>query len=111
MDKRTKKRIREQILDGTIYQKKRYKNWRKKIFERDRYTCQLCSKSGGFIQAHHIKKKYKYPESIYHLLNGITLCYNCHRKIHKEGIEKKYTRRFRKLARENKPKPRMIRRK
>jgi 5-methylcytosine-specific restriction endonuclease McrA len=103
MDRRTKKRIREQILDGTIYKKKRYSNWRGKVFRRDRYKCQYpgCGKIGGYLQAHHIKMKYKYPELIYNVGNGITLCYGCHQMIHKEGTAGKMARKFRKIIREN----------
>jgi len=110
MDKRTKDRLRKQILDKSIYKKKRYRNWRKKIFERDRYKCQECGKVGGFLQAHHIKMKYKFPELLFDLLNGITLCYNCHQQLHKNEEEDKYVRKFKKKARENKPRARMIRR-
>lgn len=111
MDKQTKDRIRKRILDKTIYKLKKYKEWRLKVFKRDRFTCQLCNKVGGFLQAHHIKMKYKFPELIFDILNGITLCYRCHQEVHANGDEAKYVRRFKKKARENKPKPRMIRRK
>ena len=89
MDRKTKKRIREQIINGSIYRLKRYKSWRKRIFRRDRYKCQFpdCGKVGGSLQVHHIKMKYKYPELIYRMDNGITLCYACHQKVHAEKIE------------------------
>jgi len=33
-----------------------YRNWRKKVFERDNYTCQKCNKRGnGYLEAHHKK--------------------------------------------------------
>jgi len=109
MDAKTRARIRKQISDKTIYTKKRYINWRLKIFKRDRYTCQLCGKTGGSLQAHHIISKYKYPSKIYEINNGITLCYNCHNKLHKEKKEKYWARKFKQLAKTNKPKPRIRR--
>ena len=65
MDSKTRARVKKQILNGSIYKKKRYINWRKKVFSRDRYKCQLCGKVGGSIQAHHIKPKYKYTSKIH----------------------------------------------
>lgn len=101
--------IRKQIVNGTIYYKKQYKVWRKRIFERDRYRCQMpeCTKVGGHLNAHHIMMKYEYPEKIYELLNGITLCYNCHQELHETDAEKTYARTFKKIARLNKPRPKI----
>ena len=100
-------RIKKQILSKSIYRTKRYVAWRNKVFRRDRYTCQMCGQVGGSMQAHHIAPKYKYPAKIFELANGITLCYSCHQKVHKEDMVKELTRKFKKLARENKPKPRV----
>lgn len=109
MDSKTRARVKKQILDGSIYKKKRYISWRKKVFSRDRYKCQLCEKVGGNIQAHHIKPKYKFTSKIFEVTNGITLCWGCHNKIHKEDLVDKYVRKFKKLARENKAKPKVKR--
>lgn len=59
-----------------------YKEWRKAVFERDNYTCQLCGVRGVRLNAHHKK-----PFATFHNLrtdinNGITLCERCHRKVH-----------------------------
>lgn len=112
MDKRTIEKIREKILNGKIYTTKKYIEWRDKVFKRDRYKCQFpaCGKVGGHIQAHHIKPKYKYTEEIFDVENGITLCWTCHNKLHKNEWVEKYAAKFRMLAKKNKPKPRMIRR-
>jgi len=107
MDRRQRKRVRKQILSGAIYKTKRYINWRKRIFNRDRYKCQLCEKVGGSIQAHHIVPKFKYPSKMYKKDNGITLCYDCHQMVHAEDLVKKLARKFKQLAKANKPKPRI----
>lgn len=57
--------------------------WRKKVFERDQYTCQKCKIKGGSLNAHHIKHFSKHPELRTDVSNGITLCVNCHREVHK----------------------------
>lgn len=61
-----------------------YRNWQKKVFERDNYTCRICGKVGGDLNAHHIKPWKKYPEKRYEVENGLTLCVECHRNIHRK---------------------------
>jgi len=63
----------------------KYENWRKKVFERDKFTCQECGKIGGFIEAHHIKPQSIFPKSRFVLSNGRTLCKQCHRKTDTYG--------------------------
>ena len=65
---------------------KEYFDWRNKIFERDSYTCQICKKKGGNINAHHIKSFKNYPKLRLNINNGITLCEECHKKVHKGEI-------------------------
>jgi len=57
----------------------RYKRWRKKVVDRDNYTCQKCG-SKKQPQAHHLKNKKDYPELMFNVDNGQTLCYKCHKK-------------------------------
>ena len=57
--------------------------WRKKIFIRDNFTCIICSKKGGVLNAHHIKAWSEYKALRTDLSNGITVCDSCHKKIHK----------------------------
>lgn len=62
-----------------------YRNWRKKIFERDNYICQICGQKKDWIEANHIKTFANYPLLRFEVSNGITLCKSCHRFIiHKE---------------------------
>ena len=58
-----------------------YKSWRKLVFERDNYTCQLCSKKGVFLHPHHKVSYTHYPDVRYNVNNGITLCVFCHKSI------------------------------
>lgn len=58
-----------------------YQEWRKVIFERDNYTCQLCYKRGGDLEADHIKPFYTNPELALDLNNGRTLCIPCHKSL------------------------------
>ena len=59
---------------------KSYKNWRKAVFERDDYTCQICNVRGGYLEVHHVKpvRDNKNTLLILDVNNGITLCKKCH---------------------------------
>ena len=54
-----------------------YKKWRKNIFTRDDFTCQICGRRGGELRANHIKKFVDYPELRFVKNNGITICRDC----------------------------------
>lgn len=56
-----------------------YKNWRRVVFERDNFTCQICGVRGGELQADHIKPWARFPELRYEINNGRTLCIPCHK--------------------------------
>ncbi len=58
----------------------KYGKWRSKVFQRDNWICQTCSKRGIYLEAHHIKSWAKYPKLRYKIDNGITLCrIPCHK--------------------------------
>jgi len=79
-------------LNDLIKHSSEYKQWRKSIFERDNYTCLICGKIGGKINAHHIKKFSVIIEEnqiktfkealdcleLWDTNNGVTLCIECH---------------------------------
>jgi hypothetical protein len=55
-----------------------YKEWQRKVFKRDNYTCQCCGKRGGNLNAHHLYNFSEYEDLRYEITNGITLCESCH---------------------------------
>lgn len=59
-----------------------YKDWRKSVFERDNYTCQICYAYGTKLNAHHLMAYSTYPELRVDINNGVTLCDFCHREFH-----------------------------
>ena len=60
-DKRRYGKLSSNYIDGRtdlntlIRELAKYETWRKKVFERDNYTCQECFKRGGNLEAHHKK--------------------------------------------------------
>lgn len=58
----------------------RYTEWRLMVYGRDNYTCQMCGVRGVYFNAHHILPCRDFPDLIYDVNNGITLCELCHRK-------------------------------
>lgn len=60
-----------------------YVEWRKRVFERDDYTCALCGRRGGKLNAHHIKPYSKFSGLRYEIGNGVTLCEKCHKEVHR----------------------------
>jgi|SRR3990167_1619074 len=78
-------------LSRALRQTLEYKIWRRKVFERDTYTCVICFKKGGLLQADHIKPFSLYPELRLDVNNGRTLCFTCHKKTDSFPISLKQT--------------------
>lgn len=90
----SRKRVKRQKrrLNDNIYETPRYQRWRSKVFKRDRHICRLCGRSKCYIEAHHIKRKAVYPHLIFHTVNGVTLCKDCHKFV--TGQEEKFVTLF-----------------
>ena len=53
---------------------------RKKVLQRDAYTCQICGKSGGELNVHHLF--YAQPLCNMNESDLVTLCHDCHMSVH-----------------------------
>lgn len=56
---------------------------RENVFKRDSYTCVLCNKIGGDMNAHHLNGWDNFKEQRFDLDNLVTLCTSCHSGFHK----------------------------
>lgn len=64
-----------------------YKNNHEAILVRDNYTCQNCKTKKGELEVHHIVQRSHGGSN--KMENLITLCHNCHQKVHKGEIDLK----------------------
>ena len=62
-----------------------FANAKAACLNRDSYTCQCCKSKNGTLHAHHII--YRRNGGADTLNNLITLCENCHKKLHKDELE------------------------
>jgi group I intron endonuclease len=84
---------------------KKQKEWKESVYLRDKYSCQKCFNEKGFtLNAHHIKPKEKFPELMFDVNNGITLCNSCHRAEHEGAmLNKHHTETSKQKMRKPKP--------
>ena len=75
-------------LNKRIRNSAKFANWRKKVFIRDNFTCQICKQRGGELHPDHIKQFAYYPKLRFKLSNGRTLCKGCHMKTSTWGFKK-----------------------
>lgn len=73
-----------------------YKRIRKRVFERDDYTCAITKKKGGQLNLHHIKRYYDNPGLRFDPRNLITLSREAHEMI--TGREKEYEQKLWRIA-------------
>lgn len=59
-----------------------YQAWRVAVYKRDGFKCQHCKKPDLRLNAHHLKSFSEYPDLRFNVDNGITLCEQCHKKVH-----------------------------
>ncbi|EKE76029.1 HNH nuclease [Oceanibaculum indicum P24] len=78
---------RKQALERAILRRRSRKwllqLWSRFIKTRDAFRCLSCDSPDG-IQAHHIIRKTLYPQAALELGNGITLCSECHNRVHEK---------------------------
>jgi len=88
------------LFTKALYKTKKYRAWRKAVFRRDRYTCQICQARKTYFEAHHLIRKALHPELTYVVSNGICLCGICHRtKV--TGHEQEYEKELQEIVKKN----------
>lgn len=76
-----------------------YAEWRKRVYRRDKFKCQMPGcKNKKRLNAHHIQKWANAASLRYEVDNGITLCAWCHKFI--TGNEHHYQQIFQEIIRE-----------
>ena len=75
-----------------------YIKWRISVLNRDNYTCLNCGKHGDdtVLHVHHIKRYADNEELRTDVNNGITLCYECHKKTLRK--EEEFEEHFKQLV-------------
>tara|TARA_R100000008_G_scaffold19812_1_gene10222 strand:- start:228 stop:494 length:267 start_codon:yes stop_codon:yes gene_type:complete len=82
------------------YNDKVYADWRRKVYKRDKFTCQMPGcKRKTYLQAHHIQKWADASALRFEVDNGITLCFACHKEV--TGAEHQYASLFMEIVRKN----------
>lgn len=64
-----------------------YQLFRKRVLQRDGFTCRLCGKhEDSGMTVHHLIPMEEYPQLRKVVQNGITLCDRCHKMIEQEAL-------------------------
>lgn len=62
-----------------------YKAWRRKVFKKYGFSCDVCNSSeSGTLNAHHLNSYDKHPALRIQIENGVCLCESCHVNFHKD---------------------------
>jgi len=70
------------IWDGRPFPDKIYRRFRRMVFERDGYICQMCgSENRAFLRVHHKKSVARFPNLYYDIDSVVTLCDECRRHL------------------------------
>lgn len=64
------------------------------VHEKFDYICQQCRVRGGSLHAHHLLPVYAHPEKAYDFDNLVSVCEDCHRQIHNQGLELAFAQAF-----------------
>lgn len=65
----------------------KYRKWRADVLERDGGCCRVCGSKERVMNVHHILPFSTYPEDRYNIVNGLTLCPDCHKALHRKERE------------------------
>jgi len=74
------------------YKTFKFNKWRRSVYERDNFICQMCGQKGKELNCHHIKSFTNFSKIRFDISNGITLCKDCHMNLH--GLKKKEDRQL-----------------
>lgn len=76
---------KEPMIKGLSYLRNTstYKEWRLSVYARDGFKCQSCGQVGKDLRAHHMVPVAVDVTKMFDINNGITLCEDCHKKVHK----------------------------
>lgn len=81
-------KLENPIVSGKEYQEggqKDFYNVKSAVLNRDNYTCQICGEKDTRLEVHHIQFRSKCGSN--RMGNLVTLCSNCHWKIHNGELE------------------------
>ncbi len=80
-------KLKNPNINGAEYQNgdtKGFYNVKQAVLNRDKYACQICGKTGGKLEVHHIV--FKKQGGSDRMDNLVCLCKDCHEKIHKNEL-------------------------
>lgn len=64
------------------------------VHEKYNYVCQLCSRRGVTLHAHHLIPVYADASKAYDFNNLVSLCVDCHKFIHNNDLESQFIETF-----------------